>query len=59
MLGLETKLSFICCDREFGEEEFHVIELCPYQMVIGLAFLRKHNPKINWSENKIEWIDSS
>lgn len=52
---VELSISF----KGFEEKRlFKVIDLHKYDIILGITFLQKHNPKINWVEFDIDFQDT-
>ena len=42
-------------DRKTLEERFYIIGLGDQKIILGLPWLKKHNPQINWKTGNITW----
>ena len=51
-------LQFSLNGKEF-QEQFYVTGLGKQKVILGLPWLRKHNPEINWQTGKFEWQTQS
>ena len=49
-----VNLQFSLNGKEF-QEQFYVTGLGKQKIILGLPWLRKHNPEINWQTGKLEW----
>ena len=47
-------LQFSINGKEF-QERFYVTGLGKQKAILGLTWLKKHNPEINWQTGKLEW----
>ena len=63
MDGMENKkgtiknyvnLQFSLNGKEF-QERFYITGLGKQKVILGLPWLKKHNPEINWQTGKLEW----
>ena len=48
-------LQFSLNGKEF-QERFYVTGLGKQRVILGLPWLRKHNPEIDWQTGKLEWL---
>jgi hypothetical protein len=66
-MGLNRELFKEKLDQETGDliidinnhEEminFDIMKLGKYKIILGILWLSKHNPEINWKTNKIQFI---
>ena len=53
-----VNLQFSLNGKEF-QERFYVTGLGKQKVILGLPWLRKHNPGINWQTGKLEWQTQS
>ena len=51
-------LQFSINEKEF-QEQFYVTRLGKQKAILGLPWLRKHNPEINWQTGKLKWRTQS
>ena len=51
-------LQFSLNRKEF-QEQFYVTGLGKQRVILGLPWLRKHNPEINWQTGKLKWQTQS
>ena len=49
-----VNLQFSINGKEF-QERFYVTGLGKQKAILGLPWLKKHNPEINWQTGKLEW----
>ena len=54
MIKNYVDLQFSLNGKEF-QERFYVTGLGKQKVILGLPWLRKHNPEINWQTGKLEW----
>ena len=54
MIKNHVDLRFSLNRKEF-QERFYVTGLGKQKIILGLPWLRKHNPEINWQTGKLEW----
>ena len=54
MIKNYINLQFSLNGKEF-QEQFYVTGLGKQKVILGLPWLRKHNPEINWQTGKLEW----
>ena len=54
MIKNYINLQFSLNGKEF-QERFYVTRLGKQKVILGLPWLRKHNPEINWQTGKLKW----